>query len=251
MDPREPEPSWYHRHHGRSEVAKTISEWRSAHLQALRSQYDPPSRSLSESPRKTAVPALSAAELKDAQDKWRLSAARAADLLCRTARASLSWSISLPLDVPQRMDDDCATIGALIANLESLSMLEATTVGEKDCDECLRADALPAPISQPTVYEGDAEYSCSICLAALVATDPLMLLPCGPKHALTSHIFHASCLGNWLLKKGCCPVCRCDVRPMLRERRHHATGHCIRPIDLRPAWNDTPLTERIFGKKAR
>ena len=76
----------------------------------------------------------------------------------------------------------------------------------------------------------DAE--CAICLAAVDAAEPLMLLPCGSAtQTEAGHLFHASCLRTWLLKKAICPKCRRDVRPLIKR----GMQPCVQPAVQPPA----------------
>eukprot|EP00929_Paragymnodinium_shiwhaense_P062599 TRINITY_DN31252_c0_g1_i2.p1 TRINITY_DN31252_c0_g1~~TRINITY_DN31252_c0_g1_i2.p1 ORF type:complete len:208 (-),score=46.58 TRINITY_DN31252_c0_g1_i2:187-810(-) len=45
---------------------------------------------------------------------------------------------------------------------------------------------------------------CELCLEDYVAGDELLRLPC-------MHLFHASCVSEWLRKSGTCPVCQMDA----------------------------------------
>lgn len=51
---------------------------------------------------------------------------------------------------------------------------------------------------------------CAVCLSAFLPGDPLLALPCDPRHRL-----HESCGTAWLGRCGVCPLCRADVRAML------------------------------------
>uniref|UniRef100_A0ACD5V9Q3 Uncharacterized protein n=1 Tax=Avena sativa TaxID=4498 RepID=A0ACD5V9Q3_AVESA len=52
---------------------------------------------------------------------------------------------------------------------------------------------------------GAAATDCAVCLEAFEAGDRCRRLP------RCEHSFHAKCVGPWLEKSRCCPVCRADV----------------------------------------
>jgi hypothetical protein len=80
--------------------------------------------------------------------------------------------------------------------------------------------------NQPKSQFVTREEECIVCMAPLGAcgdTDdllPLMELPCagqnGCAHA-RPHVLHAACAEKWLLRKATCPICRRDLRTMLRR----------------------------------
>mmetsp|Transcript_24318 Transcript_24318/g.36055 ORF Transcript_24318/g.36055 Transcript_24318/m.36055 type:complete len:597 (-) Transcript_24318:1573-3363(-) len=54
----------------------------------------------------------------------------------------------------------------------------------------------------------DESVMCSICLAAFSAGDEVRDLPC-------EHIFHSSCVNDWLANESTCPLCRVSCRPRI------------------------------------
>ena len=82
-------------------------------------------------------------------------------------------------------------------------------------------------------------FECAVCMGAIdlnpreqdgardQGIHSLVLLPCG-SDGETPHLYHADCLQRWLLRQASCPVCRQDIRPMLRNATaaspepHHA-----------------------------
>jgi len=51
-----------------------------------------------------------------------------------------------------------------------------------------------------------AGETCPICLESFITTQHVAALGC---HA--SHVFHEACIGAWLEKTACCPLCRARV----------------------------------------
>ena len=210
LDPREPDPTWYHRVHGREQVAKAIDEWRRAHLNPTPSPPSPRAAAfVSVGPMKT-IPALSAAEVK--------------------AVASV-WSV---------------------LHIEAVEAVAKHLEHEAAAAESVRA------------------LECSVCFGELRTTpsaaasqQPLICLPCGAD-GTTPHAFHLECLQRWLLRKATCPMCRSDVRPMLR--RDLTAGGVVAgnpgppstapPLAPRPSGpstsstSSTPLTARPSGPSA-
>ena len=66
LDPREPEPCWYHRQNERADVARAIAAWRRAREVEMPSPSRRPATAagLLTTPRRVAVPSVSAAEVR-------------------------------------------------------------------------------------------------------------------------------------------------------------------------------------------
>mmetsp|Transcript_1020 Transcript_1020/g.1302 ORF Transcript_1020/g.1302 Transcript_1020/m.1302 type:complete len:605 (+) Transcript_1020:105-1919(+) len=76
-------------------------------------------------------------------------------------------------------------------------------------------DAFPRRI----LCESDAEISdddvmCSICLGPFASGDEVRDLPC-------EHIFHSSCVNDWLANETTCPLCRVSCRPRIENTAPH------------------------------
>eukprot|EP00747_Dinoflagellata_sp_TGD_P168412 gnl/TRDRNA2_/TRDRNA2_194726_c0_seq1.p1 gnl/TRDRNA2_/TRDRNA2_194726_c0~~gnl/TRDRNA2_/TRDRNA2_194726_c0_seq1.p1 ORF type:complete len:251 (-),score=31.73 gnl/TRDRNA2_/TRDRNA2_194726_c0_seq1:57-809(-) len=68
-----------------------------------------------------------------------------------------------------------------------------------------------AGLSRRTATAEQAGEECAICLLAIEAQDELLMLPCAARHA-----FHGDCVRNWLARGVTCPLCRVDVRRLVR-----------------------------------
>jgi len=63
--------------------------------------------------------------------------------------------------------------------------------------------------SMANVLPGRSDYSplsCPICLEEYVEGEDIC---CSPNHKCV-HVFHLSCMTEWLLRNNNCPICRCD-----------------------------------------
>jgi len=90
LDPREPDPTWYHRVQGREQVAKAIDEWRRAHLNPTPSPPSPRAAAfVSVGPMKT-IPALSAAEVKAVASVWSVLHIEAVEAVAKLWQSTLS-----------------------------------------------------------------------------------------------------------------------------------------------------------------
>ncbi|CAJ1451752.1 unnamed protein product [Effrenium voratum] len=66
--------------------------------------------------------------------------------------------------------------------------------------------------------DGSDSVECSICLAHLLPSEEAVQLPCAARHT-----FHNDCVRPWLMQNVTCPLCRVDVRSLVRSqgRVHH------------------------------
>mmetsp|Transcript_43999 Transcript_43999/g.82212 ORF Transcript_43999/g.82212 Transcript_43999/m.82212 type:complete len:222 (+) Transcript_43999:43-708(+) len=74
---------------------------------------------------------------------------------------------------------------------------------------------------------------CAICLADLLPEEEAIQLPCAARHT-----FHAECLQSWLSRNVTCPLCRVDVRALVR---HHAR------VEAPSAASGSQDSPRAFG----
>ena len=56
--------------------------------------------------------------------------------------------------------------------------------------------------------ESTDTLACTVCLEDYKSTDQVIQLPC-------QHVFHQTCLVEWLKINGICPMCRASVIPTL------------------------------------
>eukprot|EP00439_Symbiodinium_sp_Y106_P034652 s6778_g4.t1 len=54
---------------------------------------------------------------------------------------------------------------------------------------------------------------CAICLSSLSPDEDCLQLPCAARHT-----FHEECVRSWLSRNVTCPLCRVDVRAIVRRR---------------------------------
>ncbi|CAI2376759.1 unnamed protein product [Moneuplotes crassus] len=58
----------------------------------------------------------------------------------------------------------------------------------------------------PSEYEvGD---TCPICILEFAEDDNIICLPCN-----NGHVFHSDCIGEWVKRKNCCPICKAEITP--------------------------------------
>merc|ERR1712013_895950 len=56
-----------------------------------------------------------------------------------------------------------------------------------------------------------AGIECAICLALTELDEEVVVLPCA-----AAHRFHSECARSWLARNVTCPLCRVDVRALMR-----------------------------------
>ncbi|CAE7236492.1 PRMT10, partial [Symbiodinium pilosum] len=59
----------------------------------------------------------------------------------------------------------------------------------------------------------DDNTECAICLANMLPHEDAMQLPCAARH-----VFHEECVRSWLSRNVTCPLCRVDVRALVRRQ---------------------------------
>lgn len=125
---------------------------------------------------------MSAAQVKLAKDTWTLRGAATSAVLAALGD-----------------EDECCVCMSSLSGVNNSPYPICRTISRT-------AAADPAA----AFTSADAGGASTPCVPAL------MLLPCG--HSLTGgrpHCLHAHCAERWLFRKASCPVCRCDVRPLL------------------------------------
>ena len=74
------------------------------------------------------------------------------------------------------------------------------------------APAAPEAVAPPVPDDAVPDDECVICFAELNdASETQRRLECG-------HVFHASCVGEWISKDGRCPVCRHVIDALVANR---------------------------------
>ena len=145
---------------------------------------------------------------------WTSSSAQLASL---TAHVSLAHTESQRIATAAASAAAAATAyaeeaehaGAVDAALLNLVLSLSTTPS--------RSSTAPPPASEQAIssvplIEGDKELkesACPVCLAEL-GEGSLSALPCGAG-AESPHVFHASCLREWLSRHNSCPTCRAPL----------------------------------------
>mmetsp|Transcript_10096 Transcript_10096/g.22711 ORF Transcript_10096/g.22711 Transcript_10096/m.22711 type:complete len:234 (-) Transcript_10096:36-737(-) len=82
---------------------------------------------------------------------------------------------------------------------------------------------------------------CAICLASIANDEEVVVLPCA-----AAHRFHSACGLEWLSRNVTCPLCRVDVRTLVRSNRASMTSPPA-SNDGHAADRETQLSPRSFG----
>ncbi|CAK9075590.1 unnamed protein product [Durusdinium trenchii] len=82
---------------------------------------------------------------------------------------------------------------------------------------------------------------CAICLADVLAGEDTIQLPCAARH-----VFHDECARSWLSRNVTCPLCRVDVRALIRSQRRMdlEADALAAPVSDPPSPRNSP---RAFG----
>lgn len=92
-----------------------------------------------------------------------------------------------------------------------LAIVEQSETGQQEVRDQVAAKVLG---EFATIYKQDTEVSedgvCVVCLSSVIHGDQILELPC-------SHVFHLSCVEEWLKRSIVCPVCKRDLRDFLHE----------------------------------
>lgn len=92
-----------------------------------------------------------------------------------------------------------------------------TSTRTADDSTAIQADELMLNSVVGDIENGPQNYTesdaccCSICLAEYVQNERLLMLPC-------RHVYHQSCVTEWLLGHSQCPLCKQDVLELLEQQ---------------------------------
>ncbi|EZG55248.1 RING finger protein [Gregarina niphandrodes] len=62
-------------------------------------------------------------------------------------------------------------------------------------------------LNSTTAAQPTATGACAICVADFEPDDQVLQLPCDPR----KHVFHSSCVQEWLQRSQQCPMCRVNI----------------------------------------
>lgn len=68
--------------------------------------------------------------------------------------------------------------------------------------------------TSPHTAESLPVLTCPICVTEFVADDYILQLPCDPRR----HVFHVSCIQEWLKKSQHCPMCRQNIVDLIKNK---------------------------------
>ena len=103
---------------------------------------------------------------------------------------------------------ECSGAGSSSSAAEPLQSSDSTVVEVAH----LRAAAHDAPATAPEAIDlAVPDDECVICFAELDSAEQQRRLECG-------HVFHTSCVGEWIAKDGRCPVCRHVIDALVANR---------------------------------
>eukprot|EP00930_Biecheleria_cincta_P030823 TRINITY_DN21366_c0_g1_i1.p1 TRINITY_DN21366_c0_g1~~TRINITY_DN21366_c0_g1_i1.p1 ORF type:complete len:244 (-),score=34.82 TRINITY_DN21366_c0_g1_i1:75-782(-) len=108
-----------------------------------------------------------------------------------------------PPNVLEDLEDYFERLDARRAELESDRESPPPSV-ERFAEEDLAA------LTPHTASEQGSE--CAICLSNFDSGEEVIQLPCAARH-----VFHAECAQSWLARNITCPLCRVDVRTLVRS----------------------------------
>ena len=108
----------------------------------------------------------------------------------------------------ERAEIESSGAGSPSSAAEPLQSSDSTVVEAAH----LRAAAHDAPATAPEAIDPAVpDDECVICFAELDSAEQQRRLECG-------HVFHASCVGEWIAKDGRCPVCRHVIDALVANR---------------------------------
>lgn len=66
-----------------------------------------------------------------------------------------------------------------------------------------------------------SEVMCSICYVPFEQDDLVTFLP------QCNHVFHKGCIAEWFKSHGTCPICRCDIKELLKDPEDDLNTHFL------------------------
>eukprot|EP00927_Polykrikos_kofoidii_P073764 TRINITY_DN69792_c0_g1_i1.p1 TRINITY_DN69792_c0_g1~~TRINITY_DN69792_c0_g1_i1.p1 ORF type:complete len:448 (+),score=48.61 TRINITY_DN69792_c0_g1_i1:63-1406(+) len=237
-DPREPDPSWYHKQHGRQDVAAAVSEIAAT----FRSTQSPSSAASTQLRRRRPSSANSAA--RDSNSRKAYPCMTGSEV----AAARRLWSTTGGM---LRLACRGSCIEAANNDVEQLragATQKCRSTGKRVTNAGARASASQPPTTVSVEMDGllvggvsgsaaaAMHLECAICMGSLGQNDECIALPCngfdtaglrsgtppscpamGRASTMDPHAFHSSCLEHWWGQSCQCPTCRRDVRQWLRS----------------------------------
>eukprot|EP01056_Protomagalhaensia_sp_Gyna25_P002029 Protomagalhaensia_sp_Gyna_25__2028@NODE_208_length_4405_cov_20_746221_g162_i0_p2_GENE_NODE_208_length_4405_cov_20_746221_g162_i0NODE_208_length_4405_cov_20_746221_g162_i0_p2_ORF_typecomplete_len398_score32_47zfRING_2/PF13639_6/1_3e15zfC3HC4_3/PF13920_6/8_3zfC3HC4_3/PF13920_6/8e09zfC3HC4_2/PF13923_6/8_6e09zfANAPC11/PF12861_7/3_9e08zfRING_5/PF14634_6/3_7e08zfrbx1/PF12678_7/2_6e03zfrbx1/PF12678_7/2_2e07zfC3HC4/PF00097_25/1_1e06zfRING_11/PF17123_5/5_9e03zfRING_11/PF17123_5/1_5e06ProkRING_4/PF14447_6 len=111
---------------------------------------------------------------------------------------------------PNRPTDPSARVAGAVS--------EGVPPSAAGADALLASSAESAPPVPASRVEGSHQHpagagerlptlTCPICVTEFAGDDEILLLPCDPRR----HVFHTSCIQEWLKKSQHCPMCRQNI----------------------------------------
>lgn len=95
----------------------------------------------------------------------------------------------------------------------------------------------------PGERAGGGAGECAICLGTLGDAEECLVLPCAARHR-----FHAECARSWLSRGVTCPLCRVDVRSLVRTAWSGSEAGTAEVAEAaEAAAQPIPLSPRSFG----
>ncbi|URE18290.1 zinc finger, C3HC4 type, domain containing protein [Musa troglodytarum] len=110
-----------------------------------------------------------------------------------------------------RMDIDNMSYEELLALEEKIGTVSTALSEEQLCESLKRSIYGTTHLTVGISVCGAEEMKCSICQEEYVGEDEVGRLPC-------EHLYHATCVEQWLRQKNWCPICKSSALPS------HKTG---------------------------
>ncbi|CAL1142052.1 unnamed protein product [Cladocopium goreaui] len=138
-----------------------------------------------------------------------------------------------PANVMEDLEDYFHRVDARRAEIEAEMATDGDSMGMPSVERFEDADFQALARRN---LESAAE--CAICLANVEVGEEAVQLPCAARHT-----FHDDCAREWLSRNVTCPLCRVDVRALVRSERRGPAGDEAAAAPGEPA----PGSPRAFG----